>query len=411
MELSSSAIPTPPQPPASRRAVGVVVIFLLGLWVGWWMRGDASLVTLNAFIERTTHLGGSATQLKVFEEVWRTITGQYVTQPVASDALLEGATSGLVSGLNDPYSVYFSPEASKDFKSQIQGNFEGIGAEIGYKESQLVVIAPLPGSPAEQAGLRSGDLILAIDGTTTVGMTLDDAVDRMRGEKGTTVSLFIRTGESAERTVVVTRDVIQVRSVAVTRVPLREGQEAGLITLAHFTDATSSELRSEVNDLLVRPPAALVLDLRNNPGGFLQSAVDVAGLFLPESSPVLLEERRGSRETLSTTGKGELVHLPIVVLVNEGTASAAEILAGALRDGRQIQLIGGKTFGKGSVQNFLDLANGASMKLTVARWLTPSGQSIDQSGLAPDIAVSGSTEGDTQLDRALEALRAAVPAS
>jgi carboxyl-terminal processing protease len=390
-------------------------VFLVGLWVGWWIHGDSSLLSLNAFVERSSHLGASANQLLVFERVWRMISSEYVAQPVSGETLIEGATAGLVAALNDPYSVYFNAEAAKEFKSEIQGNFEGIGAEVGLKEDQLVIIAPLPGSPAELAGLRSGDEILAIDGTQTNGLLLDEAVDRLRGQKGTTVTILARTDDQAERTVVVTRDVIQVRSVTVSRAPLRDGsdQSVGVIEIAHFTDTTLGELREGVNDLLVNPPSGLILDLRNNPGGYLQSAVDVGGLFLPQNSPVLLEERRGKRETLSTNGKGELADLPMVILINNGTASAAEILAGALRDDRQIILVGETTFGKGSVQDFLDLDNGGSLKLTVARWFTPSGQSIDQTGLKPDIDVAAPTDQsdqDPQYDRALEELRTRISA-
>lgn len=408
------------QPPQSthsspvRRAIGVVLLFLAGLWFGWWLRGSPNQLTLNALLERMTRLGGSASDVAVFQDVWKTIEENYVEQPVGASQLVEGAIAGMVANLRDPYSVYFDKVETARFKEEIHGNFEGIGAEVGLKDNALVVIAPLPDSPAARSGLRAQDRILAIDHETTAGLTLDAAVEKLRGPTGSTVLLTIQSKDEDARDVEVTRDVIVLKSVTVVRQPLDKSDTGlAIMRITSFSDSTTNEVREAVNDLVLNRPGGIILDVRNNPGGYLQSAVDVAGVFLPDGSTVLYEQRGNDRTPSKTTGKGELASIPTVILINGGTASAAEILAGALRDDVKAKLVGEATFGKGSVQNFVDLRNESSLKLTVARWLTPAGISIDHEGLKPDVEVKSADDpnietGDPQLDQAVELLKTLV---
>jgi len=309
---------------------------------------------------------------------------------------------------DDPYSYFFDPRESKSFSQDIEGSFEGIGAELGIKDNILTVVAPLEGSPAQKAGLMAGDKILKIGGKVSSDMAIDEAVDAVRGKKGTEVNLTIlRAGEQETREISIIRDVIEIKSV---KFEFRENDIAYL-KIIKFGENTSKEFNDAVNQIISRKSKGIILDLRNNPGGLLDEAIKVAGKMLPKESVVVFEENsEGEKESLKTAGGDKLSGVPTVVLINEGSASASEILAGALHDDQDITLIGKKSFGKGTVQELIKLSGNSSVKITVAKWLTPKGDYIMEKGISPDIEVDLNTDDynnnrDPQLDKAMEVIK------
>ncbi|OGI21489.1 MAG: hypothetical protein A2808_00405 [Candidatus Moranbacteria bacterium RIFCSPHIGHO2_01_FULL_55_24] len=345
----------------------------------------------------------------LFWKVWSILKDKYVDKSsLDANKLFYGAIDGMLAATGDPYTTFFSPEENKEFKEDISGTFEGIGAEMGIKDDILTVIAPLEGTPAEKAGIHAGDKILKIDDKDTLDMSLEVAVKKIRGTRGTEVHLNIfREGEEDTRDIVVKRDVIVVKSV---RFEMKENKVA-LIRVSRFGDDTESEFEKAVNEVGKSGAEKLILDLRNNPGGFLDTAVNMASLMLPSRTVVVIEENgRGERKEMRARGGDVLSGIPTVVLINEGSASASEILAGALQDNREnVTLIGKKSFGKGSVQELIAVGRDTSVKVTVARWLTPQGAQINERGIAPDIEVGITTQDreqdkDPQLEKALEVL-------
>ena len=344
----------------------------------------------------------------LYWQVWDTIKNEYYKQPVKDSNLFYGSLRGMVYGLGDPYSEFFEPKTAEEFQEELNGSFEGIGAEIGMKNDQVTIIAPLPDSPAEKAGIRAGDRVLAIDGIDTAYMTLDEAVGRIRGERGTSVRLTILPkGERdlfSEITVI--RDVIEVKSVTFKTL---NDDKIFYITLNHFNADTKEVFGEAVVAALSKNPKGIILDLRNNPGGFLDAAVKVAGYWTGNNTVVIEQFSSGDRNTYEGGVEPLLKPYKTVVLVNGGSASASEIVAGALKDYKLATIIGENTFGKGTVQSLETLPDGSAMKLTVAEWLTPNGALIEESGVTPDIIIERTEEDydkdlDPQLDRAIEFL-------
>lgn len=321
--------------------------------------------------------------------------------------VMDGARAGLVSGAGDPYTTYLTAKEAQALNDQLSGTLSGIGAEVATKNGKLTVVAPIEGSPAQQAGLQAGDVILKINDTDSSTLTLDEAVSKIRGDKGTKVTLKVVRGSSDPKDITITRDVISVPSV---KWSMKEGN-IGYIQITQFGNDTSSKAQQAANELKSQGAQKILVDLRNNPGGFLDSAVSVAGNLLPSGKTVVQEKTRGKvHDSLTTSGQGQLAGLPMVVLINEGSASASEILAGALSDNKAATLIGVKSFGKGSVQEVVKLDGGAELKVTVAHWFTPSGKGIDKQGIKPDVEVKQTQDDfnagrDPQLDRALLLLR------
>ena len=345
----------------------------------------------------------------LFWDAWRLIEEKYVNRnDLDSQKMIYGAISGLVSSLDDPYSVFMEPEDSKKFIDDIKGSFEGIGAEIGIRNSILTIITPLEGNPAQLAGLRAGDKVLKIDDTMTSDLTIDEAVSLIRGEKGTKVTLLIaRDGLDETKGIEIIRDVIQ---IPIITWELKENNIA-YIQFYHFTENSTTQFRKTVEDVLQSNPNGIILDLRNNPGGYLEVAIDVASWFLPKRELVVVEDY-GNGDQIEHMSKGyeSLENIPTIILINEGSASASEILAGALRDIRGIQIVGQKSFGKGSVQQLEKLRGDSSIKITVAKWLTPSGVYITDEGIMPDVEIEITEEDiqemrDPQLEKALEMLK------
>lgn len=339
----------------------------------------------------------------LFWEAIQATKDRYVNEEKFDDQeLVYGAIRGALATLKDPYTTFFSPSDAKKFEEDLEGAFGGIGAEIGIRNGELVVVAPLKGNPAEEVGLKSGDRILKVNDVVTTGLSVEEAVKIIRGEPGTAVTLLIfRDGFSEAKAFEITRRIIVVPTLDFE---MKEG-DVMYAHLYNFNGNAPSYFYDMGFTMLTRGAKGMVLDLRNNPGGFLDVATHLAGWFLNHGDVVVRERLRGGEEIpLLANGNAALTNIPVVVLVNEGSASASEILAGALRDIRSAVLVGEKTFGKGSVQEIENLKDGATVKVTIAEWLTPAGTVIDGEGLTPDVEVKASdTEGeDPQLDKALE---------
>ncbi len=342
----------------------------------------------------------------LLKEAWSTLQKHYINSGELSDEeLMYGAVSGMVDAVDDPHTQFLTPDDTKKFLENVSGEFEGVGMRIGMRGGQLTVIAPIEGTPADKAGVKAGDTIVEINGTSTSDVTLDEAVTRIRGPKGTTVTLTIfREAWEETREVPIERGAIEIPSM---RWEMKDGNVA-YIKLHHFSRILDSDFREAAVEIEESNADRIVVDVRNNPGGFLEVSQRVAGWFLPRGSVVAVEEfADGSTEQYRSPGPGRLSDYPVTVLINEGSASASEILAAALRDNAGAQLVGKQSFGKGSVQEVKELSGNASLKVTIARWLTPEGELIEEGGLTPDITVEqdDETEEDDQLQRALEVIQ------
>lgn len=344
----------------------------------------------------------------LFWEAYHKLQEKFVDkEKINAQKILYGAISGMVNSLEDPYTIFLNPEQSKKFEEDVKGTFEGIGAEIGIRKGQLQIIAPLEGTPAQKVGLRTGDKILKINNKLTEGMSLEEAVSLIRGPRGTEVTLTIfREGWEKERDFKIIRDVILVPS-------LKWEMKDDIIYLKiyQFSEKLSFDFAKTAIEILMQPSQKMVVDLRDNPGGYLEVAQNIAGWFLEKGQIVAIEEfGSGQRKEYQSEGPSKFSNYKIVVLINQGTASGAEIVAGALRDNRGIILVGEKSFGKGSVQEMEQLRGGSSLKITVAKWLTPKGKLISEIGLEPDIKVEMTEknleeEKDLQLEKAIEILK------
>ncbi len=322
--------------------------------------------------------------------------------------LLDGLKHGLTQATGDPYTDYFSPSEAKDFNDQLNGTFEGIGAELSKdKDGNLVVVAPIAGFPAQKAGLKSKDIIVSVDGNSIANLSVDQAVSKIRGPKGTTVTLKVIRGKSQTLTFTITRAAIKIPSVDSK---ILSGN-IGYIKISEFSGDTGSLANKAADNFKAKGVKGIILDLRGDPGGELSAAVDVSSLWLNSGQTVLTTRRDGIiTNTYTSQGPSTLIGIPTVVLIDDGSASASEITAGALHDNKDATLMGIKSFGKGSVQDIINLADGAMLKVTIARWYTPGGKNIDKQGIEPDKKVERSDADikagkDPQLEAALSMLR------
>lgn len=348
-----------------------------------------------------------------FWVVWDKLSKEYVDKTALDQAkMVQGAISGMVASLGDPYTVYLPPVQNKAAKEDLGGYFDGVGIELGYKDKQLVVVAPLDGTPAFKAGVKSGDLILHIKDVAkkvdvdTANMTIPEAVNIIRGQKGTEVEItFYRTGATKPLVLKMARDTILVKSATVE---FLNNNTIAHIKLNKFGDRTPAEWDEAVSKITNQN---VILDLRNNPGGYLDGAVYIAGEFLPTGKLVVTQQYGdGTKNDLKVNRTGKLLKQKIIVLVNEGSASAAEILSGALQDYKRATIVGVKSFGKGSVQQPDDFADGSGIHITIAKWLRPSGDWIDKKGIQPDIEVKVDPDAtdqtkDVQLQKAIDLLQ------
>jgi len=392
-------------------AIIVVGLIIAGFGAGFWYgkNSQPSIEKVTGVINLQPTASTTA-DFSLFWDVWAQVQEKYVNRgQLDYQEMVYGAIAGMLKSLGDPYTVFFTPVENKSFSQSLQGNFEGIGAEIGIRNAVLTVISPLENSPAKKAGLQSGDKILKIDNKVTTDLTVEEAVNLIRGQKGTAVKLTIaRDGWTEAKEITITRDVI---NVPVTKFEIKEanGKKIAHLSLYQFTENSGAEFAKMAQQVLTSGAQGLVLDLRDNPGGYLDSAVDIAGWFLPENALVVTEDYgNGQKNEHRSSGINKFGSYPVVVLISGGSASASEILAGALRDDiPSVKLVGAKSFGKGSVQEFENLNGGTSLKITVAKWLTPAGHSIMDDGLEPDVKVDITKEDidngrDPQLDKALE---------
>ncbi len=391
--------------------VVIIFTFLFGLQIGKLSTGGetGSGQKLSSFIDST--LPSSRPKLSLFWDVWDRIHTDYVDPDVLkSDALIYGAIKGMVASLGDPYTVFMDPEETKSFKSNLQGTLEGIGAELSVKDKNLVIMSVLKNSPAQKAGLKTGDIILKINDEGASDMTIYQAITKIRGEKGTPVKLLIfRKDKGDPFDVTITRDTIQLDSITF------EDKGGGLfyIGLHQFTDSTKMEFDDAIAKIILKDPKGIVLDLRNNGGGYLEVAIDVLSELLTGEKQVVTIRKRNMKDDVkrSTTGSARLANIPLVVLINGSSASASEIVAGAVQDLKRGTVLGEKSYGKGSVQEIEDnLEKSASMRITIAKWLTPLGRSIDKIGISPDTVVRLSEDDmkkdkDPQLDAAMRLLK------
>ncbi len=361
-----------------------------------------------------------------FWDVWNRLSRSWIDRAsMDPQKMVWGAITGMVNSLGDPYTTYLPPKDNKDFKDQLGGSFQGIGAELGLKDGHIVVIAPLKGNPAEKAGILAGDAILKVDGADTSNWSVNDAVAKIRGPGGTTVKLTIlHDGAAKTVDISIVRSTIIVPSVtswvksvrAITEISgtpsfqtlSAKGETIAYIHLSQFGDTSNSDWDKAVTDMLASGSVkGLVFDLRNNPGGYLDGAVYISSDFIKSGTVVSQVNSDGTRQDYPVVRRGRLLDIPVVVLINKGSASAAEITAGALRDYKRATIVGETSFGKGTVQTPEDLSDGSSVHITTGRWLLPNGDSIAKKGITPDVAVAWdglSASADAQLAKAVELL-------
>ncbi len=384
--------------------------FFSGVHLGNLQTQDVQMeANLFSFLKRTPQPDAEA-DLSEFWRVWHMMDEKFVsassTEVVSDEKKLHGAIQGMVQSFGDPYTVFLPPSDAEKFDEEISGNFGGVGMEVGIRNGVITVIAPLPDTPAERAGITAADVITKIDGVSTENMTINEAISRIRGEEGTEVVLTVyRAGETEFLEIPVVRDVITIPTIKT-----EQRDDVFIIALYSFNALAEMKMQEALREYVQSGAAKLVLDLRGNPGGFLQSAVAIASYFVPAGEVVVRENfGDGSAEELyRSSGKSLRGAAPeeMVVLINGGSASASEILAGALSQHDVATLMGDTTFGKGSVQELVDLPEGSSLKVTIARWFTPDGTSISEGGLKPDIFVERTAaqvmaQEDPQLDAAV----------
>lgn len=383
--------------------IGISVIFGLGYGIG---NGDLSLVRLaNRQSPISDDLPENLDYSSV-EQVYDSLRVSYDGE-LKTENLIKGLKQGLAQASGDPYTEYLSSEETEDFGEQLSGSFTGIGAELSKDKEAIVVVAPLAGYPAEKAGVRPKDIISKINDESTFNMTITEAVNKIRGPKDSKVTLTVIRGGTQELKFEITRDQISIPSVTNE---ILEGN-IGYIKISRYGEDTADLTRQAALTMKQANVKGIILDLRNNPGGLLPASVDVSSLWLDKGQTVLDEKRGGKTvKTYSASGNKLLGDIPTIVLINEGSASASEITAGALKDHGKARLLGTKTYGKGSVQQLVDLRDQDLLKVTVGRWFTPGGKNIDKEGIEPDEKVERSEEDfkaerDPQKDKALELLR------
>ena len=389
----------------------VAGIFFSGFYFGRYTMSDAGKVTSIINKENTTD---AKVDFSPFWKAWQIINEKYVatnsttTERVSDQTRVWGAIAGMTESLGDPYTTFFPPAESKSFAEEISGNFEGVGMEVGIRDNILTVVAPLKGTPAYRAGIKSGDKVVKIDNTLTNKLSTEEAIKLIRGKKGTEVRLtIVRDGVKDPLEIKVTRDVIDIPTI-----DTETKGDVFIIRLYNFSAISANLFRGALRTFVESGKSKLIIDLRGNPGGYLEAAIDMASWFLPVGKTVVKEDFRNAQDAQVYRSKGYNIfndNLKMVVLIDGGSASASEILAGALHENGVATLVGAQSFGKGSVQELIPVTGDTSIKVTIAKWLTPNGTSISHNGITPDFAVKLDEKeflkgADTQLNKALEIL-------
>jgi carboxyl-terminal processing protease len=406
----------------------IAVILLAGAFSGGFLVGHflpsgdltasfegAPFLPENSNVTPSTDQGNSEsatpqdleTLFKPFWETWAIVHSQFVDQPVDDLAMMRGAIRGMLESLGDEHTSYMDPQEYDDANSGLEGSYEGIGAYVDTGGDFLTITSPIPGSPAENAGLKPGDKIIAIDGEDMTGVNPELARRKVLGPSGTSVVLTIlREGNEEPFDVKITREKINIASVESKMLE----NNIAYIKLNTFGDTTSQDFKKQLGDLMDQNPKGLIFDLRNNGGGYLQTAVEIASQFIPKGVILYEQYGDGHKDSYEAIPGGLALDIPMVVLINKGSASASEIVAGALQDDSRAQLVGETSYGKGSVQNWIPLQDEqGAVRVTIAKWLTPEGRTIHKLGLTPDVVVEltdkdAAAKLDPQLDKAIELL-------
>jgi len=395
-------------------ALAVVFVILVTFFIGL-RYGESRIpqsVLVSALDNKEANKPG-AVDFSPFWKAWNILNDKYVpattTEEITDQDKVWGAIKGLADSLGDPYTTFFPPVESEIFESDVRGNFEGVGMEIGLRDEVLTVIAPLRGTPAYEAGIKAGDKIIKIGDKSTLNISADEAITYIRGKRGTPVTFTIlRNGSDDPIEITVIRDIIDIPTIERELLP----NGVFVIELYNFSSVSPNLFRQALREFIVSGSDKLLLDLRGNPGGYLEASIDMASWFLPPGRVIVKEDFGAAGEGTIYRSKGYDIfneNLKFVILIDGGSASASEILAGALKEYGVAKLVGSRTFGKGSVQELIDITSDTSLKVTIAQWLTPNGVSISDGGLTPDVEVAVTKEDidrgrDAQLEKAIEVL-------
>ena len=346
--------------------------------------------------------------MQLYWDAWNIVSGKYVDPHILdTQTMVYGAIRGMVAAIGDPYTAFMTPKENKEFQNSLEGTLEGIGAELTLRNSLLTIVSPIKNSPAKKAGIQPEDIIYKVDGELTSEMTLEQAVMKIRGAKGTPVTLtLLRKGHQEPFDVIIIRDTINIESVE-----WRIEDNIAIVELNQFGDNTQIEFSKAINEILTKGSEGMILDLRYNGGGYLNGAVDIASEFIEKGVVVTIKKRNPEdEEDIYVNGKARVSIMPLVVLINKGSASASEIVAGAIQDHQRGYIIGENSFGKGTVQEVVSLIGGSSLRVTIAKWFTPNGNNITETGIIPDMIVERTIEDfeaneDPQMEAAVEYLQ------
>lgn len=391
--------------------IGLFLLMTFVFMLGWnaGVNHDQIQQGINPSTVVMTPTGQTETvNMQLFWDAWNILSSNYVDpHALVTEEMIFGAIKGMVNSLDDPYTSFMTPKENREFQESLQGHLEGIGAELTLRNGMLTVISPLKGSPAQRAGLQPEDVIYKVDGESTEDMNLEQAVMKIRGDKGSVVVLtVIRKNYNDPIDIRIVRDDINVNSIN-----WEMKDEIAVIEINQFGDTTQQEFSKAISEILAKRPKGVVLDLRYNGGGYLDGAVDIASEFLEDEKVVTIKKRNPEEdEVIYVNGQARMANLPMAVLINKGSASASEIVAGAIQDHNRGTIIGEQSFGKGTVQSVENLIGGSSLRITIAKWFTPNDQNINETGITPDIVVERTVDDiesgtDPQLEKALEVIR------